>query len=326
MMKLNRRSLTLSLAGLFLAVPGGAFAQANYPNKPIKVVVPFSAGSTTDIIARAITDKMSQSMGQPVVVDNRAGAGGTLGQAAVARADADGYTVLVHSSSHTVAPSTYAKLPFDTVRDFAAVTPIAQLPNVLVISPSKNMRDLPSLVRYARANPGRLNYASAGNGSATHLNAEKFKMQAKFFAVHIPYRGSPEAVTDVLTGAVDYYFSPIAPVLQQIKEGKLVALAVGSEKRSAALPDVPTTAQAGVPGSEFNFWIGMMVPAKTPRDVVNRLQAEVEKALASPEVKERFARLGADAWTMKPDQFDAYIRKEVDVNAKLVANAGLKPQ
>jgi tripartite-type tricarboxylate transporter receptor subunit TctC len=151
-------------------------------------------------------------------------------------------------------------------------------------------------------------------------------MQAKFFAVHIPYRGSPEAVTDVLTGAEDYYFSPIAPVLPQIKEGKLLALAVGSEKRSAALPNVPTTSEAGVPGSEFNFWIGMMVPAKTPRDIVNRLHSEVEKALASPEVKERFTRLGADAWTMKPEQFDAYIRQEIDVNAKLVANAGLLPQ
>jgi tripartite-type tricarboxylate transporter receptor subunit TctC len=325
-MKLKRRAIAASIASLALLSPLAALAQGAYPNKPIRVIVPFSAGSTTDIIARAITDKMSQSMGQPIVIENRGGAGGTVGQAAVARAEPDGYTVLVHSSSHTVAPSTYAKLPFDTQRDFAGVTPIAQLPNVLVISPAKGMKDLPSLVKYARANPGKLNYASAGNGSATHLNAEKFKMQAKFFAVHIPYRGSPEAVTDVLTGAVDYYFSPIAPVLPQIKEGKLLALAVGSEKRSAALPDVPTTSEAGVPGSEFNFWIGMMVPAKTTRDIVNRLHSEVEKALASPEVKERFTRLGADAWTMKPEQFDAYIRKEIDVNAKLVANAGLTPQ
>src|SRR5688572_2207495 len=325
-MKLKRRAIAAFIASLALLSPLAALAQGAYPNKPIRVIVPFSAGSTTDIIARAITDKMSQSMGQPIVIENRGGAGGTVGQAAVARAEPDGYTVLVHSSSHTVAPSTYAKLPFDTQRDFAGVTPIAQLPNVLVISPAKGMKDLPSLVKYARANPGKLNYASAGNGSATHLNAEKFKMQAKFFAVHIPYRGSPEAVTDVLTGAVDYYFSPIAPVLSQIKEGKLLALAVGSEKRSAALPDVPTTAEAGVPGSEFNFWIGMMVPVKTPREVVNRLHSEVEKALASPEVKERFTRLGADAWTMKPEQFDAYIRKEIDINAKLVANAGLTPQ
>ena len=325
-MQTTRRALTLCLAGLATLSPLAVSAQGAYPNRPIRVIVPFSAGSTTDIIARAITERLTTSLGQPVIVDNRAGAGGTLGQAVVARAAPDGYTVLVHSSSHTVSPSTYAKLSFDTLKDFSGVTPIAQLPNVLVISPKKDMKDLQSLVRYARANPGKLNYASAGNGSATHLNAEKFKMQGKFFAVHIPYRGSPEAVTDVMTGAVDYYFSPIAPVLQQIKEGQLLALAVGSAKRSAALPNVPTTSEAGVPGSEFTFWIGMMVPAQTPRAIVNRLQSEVEKALASPEVKERFARLGADAWVMKPEQFDAYLRDEVAINAKLVSNAGLKPQ
>ncbi len=308
------------------ALAFSAQAQSPYPNKPIRVVVPFSAGSTTDIIARAIAEKMGAGLGQPLVIDNRAGAGGTVGSAVVAKAAPDGYTILIHSSSHTVSPSTYVKLPFDTLKDFAGVTPIAQLPNVLVVSPNKGRRDMQSLVSYARANPGKLNYASAGNGSATHLNAEKFKMQGKFFAVHIPYRGSAEAVTDLLAGTVDYYFSPVAPVLQQIKEGQLLALAVGSAKRSAALPNVPTTSEAGVPGSEFNFWIGMMVPAQTPRDIVNRLQAEVEKALASPEVKERFTRLGADAWVMKPEQFDAYIRDEIAVNEKLVKNAGLTPQ
>ncbi|MBA3593597.1 MAG: tripartite tricarboxylate transporter substrate binding protein [Polaromonas sp.] len=325
-MKLMRRATLTYLACLAALSPLVVNAQTAYPNKPIRVIVPFSAGSTTDIIARAITEKLGASLGQPVIVDNRAGAGGTLGAAAVARSAPDGYTILVHSSSHTVSPSTYAKLPYDTLKDFAGVTPIAQLPNVLVISPKKDFKDLQGLVRYARANPGKLNYASAGNGSATHLNAEKFKMQGKFFAVHIPYRGSPEAVTDVMVGSVDYYFSPIAPVLPQIKEGQLLALAVGSAKRSPALPNVPTTSEAGVPGSEFNFWIGMMVPAKTPRDIITRLQAEVEKALASPEVRERFARLGAEAWVLKPEQFDSYIKDEIDVNAKLVKNAGLSPQ
>lgn len=322
----RRKILFTGMALLAPVAPLAVHAQGVYPNKPIHVIVPFSAGSTTDIIARAISDKLSQSMGQPVIIENRGGAGGTLGQAVVARAEADGYTVLIHSSSHTVSPSTYARLPFNTVKDFAGVTPIAQLPNVLVISPAKNIRDLPSLVRQARANPGKFNYASAGNGSATHLNAEKFKLQGKFFAVHIPYRGSGEAVTDVLSGAVDYYFSPIAPVLPHVRDGKLLALAVGSGKRSAALPEVPTTSEAGVPDSEFNFWIGMLVPSKTPREIVNRLNQEVAKALASPEVKERFARLGADAWTIKPEAFDSYIRNEIEVNAKLVANAGLKPE
>lgn len=329
-MKFNRRTtltaITSTVACAAALLPVAANAQGAYPNKPIRVIVPFSAGSTTDIIARAITEKLGASLGQPLIIDNRPGAGGTLGAAVVARSAPDGYTILVHSSSHTVSPSTYAKLPYDTLKDFSGVTPIAQLPNVLVVSPKRDFKDLQGLLRYARANPGRLNYASAGNGSATHLNAEKFKMQGKFFALHIPYRGSPEAVTDVMAGSVDYYFSPIAPVLQQIKEGQLLALAVGSAKRSVALPNVPTTSEAGVPGSEFNFWIGMMVPAKTPRDIVTRLQSEVEKAVASPEVRERFTRLGAEAWVMKPEQFDSYLKEEIGTNAKLVKNAGLTPQ
>ncbi|MDM0111952.1 tripartite tricarboxylate transporter substrate binding protein [Variovorax sp. J22R133] len=302
-----------------------AFAQGGYPNKPIRVIVPFAAGSTTDIIARAIADKMGASMGQPLVIDNRGGASGTIGQQAVATAAPDGYTIMIHSSSHTVSPSTFAKLPFDTVADFAGVTPISSLPNALVISPAKNIKTLQELLAAARAKPGSINYASAGQGSATHLNAEKFKMAAKIEATNIPFKGSGEAVTEVLSGRVDYYFSPIAPVIGQIKEGQLLALAVGSPKRAAALPNVPTTAEAGVPGSEFNFWIGMMAPAKTPRDIVNRLHDEVEKALASPEVKERFLKLGADAWTLKPEAFDAYIKDEIKSNAALVKAAGLTP-
>jgi tripartite-type tricarboxylate transporter receptor subunit TctC len=320
--------MTTTRLATLLAVallPAFAAAQGNYPNKPIRVVVPFAAGSTTDIIARAITDKMGQSMGQTLVVDNRGGASGTIGQQAVATAAPDGYTIMIHSSSHTVSPSTFAKLPFDTVGDFAAVTPISSTPNVLVISPAKGIKSVQELVAKAKAEPGKMNFASAGQGSATHLNAEKFKMAAHIDATNIPFKGSAEAVTEVLAGRVDYYFSPIAPVIGQIKEGQLLALAVGSPKRASALPDVPTTTEGGVPGSEFNFWIGMMAPAKTPRDIVNRLHDEVLKALASPEVKERFLKLGADAWTMKPEEFDAYIKTEIQANAKLVKAAGLSP-
>lgn len=325
MKKLARLALaTLSCVAALLPLQSNA--QNGYPNKPIRVIVPFAAGSTTDIIARAITDKMSASLGQPLVVDNRGGASGTIGQAAVATAAPDGYTLMIHSSSHTVSPSTFAKLPFDTVADFAGVTPISALSNVLVIAPSKNIKTLGELLAAARAKPGSLNFASAGQGSATHLNAEKFKMAANIQATNIPFKGSAEAVTEVLSGRVDYYFSPIAPVIGQIKSGQLLPLAVGSSRRASALPDVPTTTEAGVPGSEFNFWIGMMAPAKTPRDIVNRLHDEVVKALASPEVKERFAKLGADAWTMKPEQFDAYIKDEIVSNAKLVKAAGLQPQ
>jgi tripartite-type tricarboxylate transporter receptor subunit TctC len=323
-MKLNRRVLAASIASLAFLSPLASFAQASYPNKSIRVIVPFAAGSTTDIIARAIADKMSQSMGQQLVIDNRGGASGTIGQAAVAQAAPDGYTIMIHSSSHTVSPSTFAKLPFDTTADFAGVTPISSTPNVLVISPAKNIKTLQELLAAARAKPGSMNFASAGQGSATHLNAEKFKLAAKIDATNIPFKGSAEAVTEVMSGRVDYYFSPIAPVIGQIRNGQLVPLAVGSPKRASALAQVPTTAEAGVPGSEFNFWIGMMAPAKTPREIVNRLHDEVVKALNTPEVKERFASLGADAWTLTPEQFDAYIKEEIKSNAVLVKAAGLE--
>ena len=325
-MKFSRRTLALGAATLALLSPFAAHAQGAYPTKPVRVIVPFAAGSTTDIIARAIADKMSQSMGQQLVIENRGGASGTIGQAAAAQAAPDGYTIMVHSSSHTVSPSTFAKLPFDTERDFAGVTPISSTPNVLVISPAKNIRTLKDLLSAARAKPGSMNFASAGQGSATHLNAEKFKHAAKIEATNIPFKGSAEAVTEVMAGRVDYYFSPIAPVIGHIRSGQLLALAVGSPKRATALPDVPTTAEAGVPGSEFNFWIGMMAPAKTPREIVNRLHDEVVKALATPEVRERFAALGADAWTLRPEQFDAYIRDEIKSNAVLVKAAGLEVQ
>lgn len=325
-MRFTRRAALACISSIAALAPLAAAAQGGYPNKPIRVIVPFAAGSTTDIIARAISDKMGQSMGQQLIIENRGGASGTIGQAAVAAAAPDGYTIMIHSSSHTVSPHTFAKLPFDTEKDFAGVTPISSTPNVLVISPAKNIKTLGELLAAARAKPGSMNFASAGQGSATHLNAEKFKLAAKIEATNIPFKGSGEAVTEVMSGRVDYYFSPIAPVIGQIRNNQLVPLAVGSPRRAAALPNVPTTAEAGVPGSEFNFWIGMMVPAKTPREIVNRLNDEVVKALASPEVKERFVTLGADIWTLKPEQFDAYIRDEIKANAALVKAAGLEVQ
>jgi len=320
----RKRLVRAACAALALAsLP--TFAQV-YPTKVIRIIVPFTAGSTTDIIARAVTDKLAEALGQPVIVENRSGAGGTIGAAVVAQAPPDGYTVLIHSSSHTVNPATYAKLPFDTLRDFAGVTPIASLPNVLVIAPSKNIRSVKELIAAGKAKPGTLNYASAGAGSATHLNAEKFRIQAGFDAVHIPFKGSPEAITEVMTGRVDYYFSPVAPVISHIKDGKLLALAVGSPKRAAALPDVPTTVEAGVPDSDYNFWIGMLVPAKTPREIVNRLYQETRKALETPEVRERFAKVGAEPLNMTSAQFDAFIKTEIAANTKLVKAAGITAQ
>ena len=326
-MHLIRRALVVSTLALApFALQAQSQAPAAWPTKPIRVIVPFAAGSTTDIIARAVADKIGQSLGQQLIIDNRGGASGTIGQAAVAQAAPDGYTIMVHSSSHTVSPSTFAKLPFDTLADFAPVTPISSTPNVLVISPSKNIKTLQELLTAARAKPGSMNFATAGQGSATHLNAEKFKLAARIDAENIPFTGSAGAVSEVIAGRVDYYFSPIAPVIGQIRAGQLVPLAVGSPRRASALPNVPTTAEGGVPGSEFNFWIGMFAPAKTPKEIVNRLHDEVVKALNTPEVKERFLTLGADAWTLKPEQFDAYIRDEIKSNAVLVKAARLEVQ
>ena len=313
------------VAALAVMLSAPAAAQ-QYPTKSIRVVVPFTAGSTTDIIGRTVTERLAASFGQPIIVDNRGGAGGTIGSGIVAKAAPDGYTVLIHSSSHTVNPATYPNLPFDTARDFAGVTPLASLPNALVVAPSKGIRSVKDLIAAAKAKPGTFTYASAGAGSATHLNAEKFKIGSGIDALHVPFKGSPEAVTEVMTGRVDYYFAPLAPVISLIKDGRLLAIAVGSPRRSSALPDVPTTLEAGVPNSDYNFWIGMMVPAKTPKPVVDRLYAETAKALASAEMKKRYADLGADPMNMKPEQFDAYIRREIADNQALVKAAGIKTQ
>ena len=310
-------------AAALCAVQGAALAQG-WPAKPIKVIVPFTGASGTDIMARTVSERLAVSLGQPVLVENRPGAGGTIGVGLVAKAEPDGYTVLVHSSSYTVTPSTYSNLPFDTLRDLVGVTPLAFLPNVLVIAPSKGLRSVQELVAAAKAKPGSMNYASAGLGSATHLNAERFRLGAGIQGVHIPFKGTPEALTEVITGRVDYYFCPVNAVLSHLRDGKLLALAVGSSRRSSALPDVPTTVEAGVPNSDYNFWVGMFAPAKTPREIVNRFYQETLRALQSTEVRERMAKLGAETWTMAPDQFDKHLREEIASNAALVKAAGIK--
>ena len=296
----------------------------SWPSKPLRVVVPFTAASATDTTARFVAERLSTQLGQTFVVENRPGAGGTIGVGVVAKADPDGYSILVHSSSFTVTPSTYPDTPYNTLRDFAGVTPLANLPNVLVIAPSKNLRSVKELVAAAKAKPNALSYASAGAGSATQLNAERFRLGAGFEAVHVPFKGTPEALTEILTGRVDYYFCPVISVLQFIKEGKLLALAAGSTKRSSALPDVQTTLEAGIPNSDYNFWVGMMVPAKTPRDIVDKLYQNTEKALQSADMKERMAKIGAEPLLMTPKEFDAHIKKEIAINAALVKAAGIK--
>jgi len=315
----------LAAAFALCAVQAAAWAQT-WPTKSVRIVVPFTPGSGTDIMARTVSDKLTAQLGQPVLVENRPGAGGTIGAGAVAKADPDGYTILVHSSSYTVTPSTYKNLSYDTLRDLTGVVPLGLLPNVLVIAPSKGIRSVKELVAAARAKPGSMNSASVGIGSATHLNAERFRLGAGIDVVNVPFKGTPEALTEVITGRVDYYFCPVNAVLPFLKDGKVLALAVGSSKRSLALPELPTTLEAGVANSDYNFWVGMFAPAKTPRDVVNRLHRETVNALHSPDVREKLSRLGAEPMDYDPEQFNAYLRDEIAANAALVKAAGIKSE
>jgi tripartite-type tricarboxylate transporter receptor subunit TctC len=301
---------------------GEALAQA-WPSKRVQVIVPFTAGSATDIMARTVARHLSEQLGQSFVVENRPGAGGTIGVGAVARAEPDGHTILVHSSSYTITPTTYPNTPYDTVRDLVGITPLALLPNVLVMSPKQDIQTVRDLVRAAKAKPGTMSYASAGVGTATHLNGERFRLGADIDVLHVPFKGTPEALTEIIAGRVDYYFCPVNAVLPMIAEKTLLALAVGSTKRSAARPDVATTVEAGVANSDYNFWVGMFMPSKTPRDVVQRLHQETAKALASKEVRDSMAQLGAELMLKQPDEFDAYIRAEIVTNAALVNAAGI---
>ena len=318
--------LPLLLAGILSAVCALSASAQSFPAKPVTIVVPFTPGSATDISARAVQQKLSESWGQPVIIGNRPGAGGTIGAALVAKAAPDGYTLLVHSSGHAANPAIYAKLPYDTFRDFAEVTPVAGQATVLVVAPSTGYKTLADLMSAARSKPGTLNFGSAGSGSGTHLAGEKFKGMSKLDVVHIPYKGTPEAVTDTIGGRLTYYFSPIAAALPHIRDGKLVALAVSTTERSALLPEVPTVAQSGLPGFSFNLWTGMFAPAGTPATVLEKIAGDVQRAWAAPDLKDRLGRLGLEAMPMNPAAFKAFVRSEVEDAARVLAAAGVKPQ
>lgn len=322
---MKRLISTLTLIAAVVA-SSAALAQAAYPSKPIRFIVPFTAGSGTDTIARVVGDIMSKGLGQPIIIENKPGAGGTIAAAMVAKSDADGYTVLIHSSGHALNPAIYPNLSYDTLRDLTGVTPLAALPNVMVVSPARGWKTVADVVAAAKAKPGALNYASAGVGSATHLNAEKFKLQAGIDAVHVPFKGTPEALSDVIGGRDDWFFAPLTAALPLVKDGKLLALAVSTPQRTPALPQVPTTLEAGVPGSDYTFWVGMIVASGTPAPVVKRLHEEALKALASPEVKERMKLLGADPFPMEQAQFNAFIKTEMESAARIAKAANLKAQ
>ena len=297
-----------------------------FPNKPVKIVVPFTAGSATDILARNFGQKLGELWGQPVIIENRPGAGGTIGAAIVAKSPADGYTLMVHSAAQAVNPAIYPDLPYDTTKDFVEVATLGGQPNVLVVAPATGYKTTADLIAAAKKAPGTLNYGSAGTGSGTHINGEKFKLAAGIDVLHIPYKGTPEALTDTMAGRVTYFFSPISAALPNVKEGKLIALGVSTGKRSSALPNVPTIAEGGLQGFDYNLWIGMFAPAGTPAEVVAKINADVAKVVQMPDVRERLAALGAEPMVMTPAEFRKFMRDEIEDSAKVVKAAGIKAQ
>jgi tripartite-type tricarboxylate transporter receptor subunit TctC len=321
----NVLRVVVAIAAWHFVWPNATFAQT-WPSKPIRVIVPLTAGSAADVVPRIVFEQVSAQLGQSMIVENRTGGGGTIGALAVARAEPDGYTVLVHSNAHTIAPAVHAHLGYDVIKDFAGITPLGNVPNVLVIAPSKGIKTIQELVAKSKAAPGSINYASGGTGTPPHLTAERFRVSAGFTGQHIPFRGAPEALTEVLSGRVDYYFSPIAPALPFIRDGKLIALAVSSTKRSSALPDVPTTVESGFADSDFDFYAGMWVPAKTPRDIVARLHAETVKALASENVQGKLRNIGVEPMIMTPEEFDKRVAAEVANAGVLAKAAGIAAQ
>jgi tripartite-type tricarboxylate transporter receptor subunit TctC len=317
----TKSPVLLALLGFVLATP--QVAAQTWPAKPLTAIVPYGAGSTTDIVPRLVFDQLSSQLGQRIVVENHPGAGGTLGAAVVAKSNPDGYTMLVNSSAHTISPSLYPNLSYDPARDFAAVIPLGISANVLVVSPAKGWKTVGDFVAAARAKPGAMNFASVGVGSATHLSAERFVHSAGIKAVHVPFKGGAEAMTEVIAGRIDFFFGPVGLVLSHVQEGTLAALAVNTASRSSALPNVPTTKEAGFTDAEYPIWFGVFLPAKTPRAIVGKLHDETLKALQSPKVKEKLASLGVDPMVMTSAEFQALVEKEIGTDAALAKAAGL---
>jgi tripartite-type tricarboxylate transporter receptor subunit TctC len=299
---------------------------ARYPVRPVRIVIGFTPGGTPDITARLIGAKLTEALGQPVVVDNRPGAGGTIGAKMVADANPDGHTLLSVSASHVLQPSIYAKLPYDTLRDFAGITRTSSACYLLVTSPSSETRTAKELLALAKAKPGQLNFASAGSGSGTHFAAEMFRHAAGIDAVHVPYKGIPESLTDTMAGRVQFFMSPLSGGIPLVKAGKLRALGVSCLKRVAAIPEVPTLAETVLPGFRADTWSGILAPAKTPRAIINRLHAQITRILALPEIEQKMTALGVDPDPTTPAEFDKLIAEQVSAMAKLARAAGIRPQ
>ena len=314
--------------GVAAAAPAGKTVDAGsaFPNRPIRIVVGFTPGGQPDITARAIAVKLTETLGQQVIVDNRPGAGGTVGTRIVADATPDGHTLLSVSASHAISPSVYAKLPYDTRRDFAGITTTASTSYMLVVPLTLPVKSVQELISLARAKPGQLNFGSAGNGSGTHFAGELLKNTAQIDVVHVPYKGIPEALTDTVAGRVQFFMTPPPTVGGLVKEGKLRALGVTGKQRVRSYPDVPTVAESGVPGFVWESWAGILAPAKTPRAIINRLNAEMTSILRLPEIQQRFVAVGTEAAPSTPAEFDKLIASEMTRIAELARRAGIKPQ
>jgi tripartite-type tricarboxylate transporter receptor subunit TctC len=325
---MNRREVLKTGLGSLVAVSApmiGTARAADWPTKSIRVVVPYAAGSATDLVPRTVFEQVGRQVGQSFVVENRPGGGTTIGSAQVKAADPDGHTILVHSNAIVTVPAIQLNVPYDPVKDFSGLTPLGNVPLVLVVAPSKGIKTVKELVAKAKAKPGEINYAAAGIGTPPHLAMERFRLAAGFEGQLVPFKGAPEALTEVMTGRVDIYFCPITPALPLIRDGKVLALAVSSSSRAAALPDVPTTLES-VPESDLDFWVGSFVPKKTPHDVVAKMHDEIVKALNDPATRGKLTTLGVQQMIMTPDAFDARIAKEAVIAVKLAKAANIQPQ
>ena len=320
---MSHRCLAI-LAALGLGLATMAARAEDWPRKPLKAIVPISAGSVMDVVSRVVFERLSTQLGQSIVVENRPGAGQTIGASAVAKADPDGHTLLVNSSAHAIAPSLHANLSYHPARDFAAVVPLGVTPFVLVASPARGFETARDLVAAARAKPGAFNFSSPGVGSASHLSAERFRLSAGVAAVHVPFKGGEEAMTEIIAGRIDFLFVGLGAALPHIRNGSLVALAVNGATRSPALPAVPTIREAGFDDAEHPMWLGLFLPARTPRAIVDRLHRETLEALQQPKVRDKLATLGVEPMVMAPTEFDALVEKELAIDAVLVKAAGVK--
>lgn len=325
-MKVKSFLSAVLLATVASATALTAAAQA-FPSKPMKIIVPFPPGAATDTLARAVAQKLSEAYGQPVVVENKSGATGTIGSTQVMMSPPDGYTLLMATTStHGIAPNLYKKAPYDPVRDFEPVSLVAWTPNVLAVNPSVKADSVKELIALARAEPGKITFASSGSGSSIHLAGELFKSMAGVDMLHVPYKGAAPALTDLIGGQVSIMFDTVAQSLPQIKAGKLKALAVTTRQRSSALPDVPTVSEAGLPGYEMAGWIGLLAPRGTPRDVIDKLAAEVARIVKLPDVRERMATLGVELAGSPPQEFGSVISTELPKYAKLMRDAGMQKE